>query len=107
MSDPRQWQGALEKVRHDLQKIHTEIEKYAGKPDKPPQVKQLINTFVRALDGPIEVVLKLNRFHPSAQHVIAGWTKFKNAWKNGNGNWTRCKEITPALVGYMNAFELQ
>ena len=107
MSDLRQWQAALEKVRQDLQKIHEEIEKYAGRPNKPPQATQLINTLVRAVDGPIEVLLRRNPNDPAQQPAIARWTDFKRVWNNGNGSWTRCLEITPAVVGYMNGFELQ
>jgi hypothetical protein len=106
MSDPRQWQVALEKVRQDLQKIHSEIEQYAGKSNKPLQVSQQINLIIQQLDNVIPVLLQHNPYDRAAQQMYARWAEFKNVWKNGKGSWTQCKEITPALVGYMNAFEL-
>jgi hypothetical protein len=67
MSDSREWQAGLHKVRKDLRFINATIKEWAGKPNKPKQVEQKLIGMIEQLDEVIPAILEHNPRTPAAE----------------------------------------
>jgi hypothetical protein len=106
MSDPKILQAALTQIQTDIGVIHAEIEQWAGKSNKPPQVTRKINSIIQAVDPPFNVVFTHNPLNSNAQPALAGWVEFKKVWNHGDGSWTQCRQITQTLAGWARMYRL-
>lgn len=95
---------AIIQLRKDIDLIYRDLETYAGKPNKPPQVTESINHLISNIEKPLHT-LTVQGSTPAERQLSERWEKFKTEWKLGRGSWTNCKGIASYLVGYANGLE--